>query len=115
MKIEFMNKYYKSIANHITPFAMSLLKSISVKSKLNRVRVAFLLLLLSIFVNVEAATYYSRNTGNWNSNTTWSTTSGGSAVGTGVFPGASDNVVIEGGFNVTLTTNASCSSVTFTT
>jgi surface protein len=50
-------------------------------------------------------TYYSRATGNWDTNTTWSATSGGVAVAVGSMPipvGAT--VVIERGF--TVTTNA---------
>lgn len=47
-------------------------------------------------------TYYSRTTGNWNSNTTWSTEGcGGAAVGAGVYPTVTDNVVICNGNTVT--------------
>lgn len=73
------------------------------------------LILMLFFFNASNATaYFSRLSGNWNSNTTWSLTSGGGAVGTGVFPIAGDTVTIEGGFNVTLTANAACASITFT-
>jgi hypothetical protein len=73
--------------------------------------VVIVLLLFTVsFAN--AATYYSRATGNWNSNTTWSLTSGGGAVGAGIFPIAGDVVIIQGGFNVTVNiSNAACSSV----
>lgn len=78
-------------------------------------KMLILVVFILIGISSNAATYYSRATGNWSSNTTWSLTSGGSAVGTGVFPIAGDAVTIEGGFNVTLTANAACASVTFTT
>ncbi len=41
-----------------------------------------------------AATYYAIASGNWNVNTTWSLTSGGGAVGVGVWPVAGDTVSI---------------------
>jgi len=59
-------------------------------------------------------TYYSRATGNWNVNTTWSFSSGGAAVGNGIYPLTGDIVNIEGGFTVTVTTNAACSTIVFT-
>jgi len=47
-------------------------------------------------------TYYSRATGNWNSNTTWSTAGCGEAsVGAGIYPTATDNVIICSSNNVT--------------
>jgi hypothetical protein len=60
----------------------------------------------------SSVTYYSIANGNWNANTTWSTTSGGSAVPSGVYPLGGDNVVIERGYTVTVAANAACSSVT---
>ncbi|MEI6678011.1 MAG: cadherin-like domain-containing protein, partial [Mariniphaga sp.] len=78
-------------------------------------KMLILVVFILIGISSNAATYYSRATGNWSSNTTWSLTSGGAAVGTGVFPIAGDAVTIEGGLNVTLTANAACASVTFTT
>ena len=59
----------------------------------------------------EAVTYYSRTTGNWNSNSTWSTSSGGSAGS--AFPVAGDIVIIERGYTVTVTADALCTSITF--
>ena len=62
--------------------------------------------------SVSAATYYSRASGNWNTNTTWSLTSGGSAVGSGVYPVAGDTVIIERTYTVTNNiANAACASV----
>ena len=58
-----------------------------------------------------AATYYSRANSDWNVNTTWSTTSGGSAVGAGIYPVAGDTVIIEGSFTVTVSATEACGSV----
>lgn len=60
-------------------------------------------------------TYYIRANGNWNSNTTWSLTSNGGAVGVGEFPVSGDNVIIERGRTVTVTADAACASITFGT
>ncbi|MBL7845817.1 MAG: hypothetical protein JNL40_00005, partial [Cyclobacteriaceae bacterium] len=72
-------------------------------------------LAISAFVfiafSAEAVTYYSRATGNWNNNNTWSLTSGGAAVGPGIFPVAGDIVFIEGGFIVTVNVPSACASV----
>lgn len=55
-----------------------------------------------IIIAASRITYYSRVTGNWNSNTTWSTEGcGGAAVGAGVYPTVTDNVVICNGNTVT--------------
>ena len=53
--------------------------------------------------NANAATYFSRATGEWSTNTTWSLSSGGAAVGAGIYPLAGDIVYIEGGFTVSST------------
>ena len=71
-----------------------------------------LFMLLSVF-NAQAANRYAVVTGNWNSTATWSATSGG--TGGASVPVAGDAVYIEGGHNVTITANAGCSSVSFTT
>ncbi len=65
---------------------------------------------------VGQTTYYSRATGGWTTNTTWSLTSGGLAVGAGIFPVAGDIVNIEGGFNVNIpaSTNAACATINIT-
>lgn len=80
--------------------------------------VVFLIVLAGLLVgagNVNGTTYYSKATGNWNTNTTWSLTSGGSAVPTGVFPVAGDVVNIESGYTVTVTVDAACASLNFST
>lgn len=82
-----------------------------------QIAIAFLLIITASVAN--AATYFSIATGNWNTNTTWSLTSGGAAVGAGVFPVAGDIVNIEGNDIVTIPAgfSAFCTTlnVTFTT
>ena len=57
-------------------------------------------------------TFYSRATGNWTANTTWSFTSGGGAVGAGIYPQAGDNVIVERTFTVTVNiSNAECATL----
>ncbi len=74
---------------------------------------AFILSLLLLVSSYSAqAARYSVASGNWSSTSTWSATSGGTA-GASV-PVAGDTVTIQGGFNVTLTANAACKSITFT-
>ena len=68
----------------------------------------------SFTVTHNNTTYYSRITGNWNSNNTWSLIPGGSAVGTGIYPVAGDAVNIQLGNVVSLTADASCSTIAIT-
>jgi hypothetical protein len=72
-------------------------------------------LLLITKVNVNAATYYSIANGPWTTSSTWSLSSSGTAISSG-YPGAGDNVIIEGGKTVTIATtgveNLSASNVT---
>jgi hypothetical protein len=73
-----------------------------------------LLIGILLFTNsfLDAATYYSRQTGLWSANTTWSLASGGGAVGAGVYPVAGDIVIIERGWTVTVDlANTYCASV----
>ena len=74
----------------------------------NYTNFGLIILLLLISGVINATTYYSRATGNWNSNTTWSLTSGGSA-GTSI-PNANDIVYIEN--NKTVTLNANTANLT---
>ena len=48
--------------------------------------------------------YYSITNGPWTTSSTWSLTSGGAPISSG-YPGVSDTVIIEGGFNVTIAEN----------
>jgi len=56
-------------------------------------------------VSLNAATYTSVTSGNWNSPATWGSTS---------FPVAGDNVNIAAGHTITVTAAAACSNITFT-
>ena len=61
--------------------------------------------------------YWVGGSGNWNSTTKWSTTSGG-ASGASV-PTASDNAIFDANsaaahYTVTVTDNATCADLTFT-
>lgn len=59
-------------------------------------------------------TYYSRQTGNWNANTTWSTVTYGNATNNGTFPVAGDIVNIGGGnFTITVNVASACGSLSF--
>lgn len=73
----------------------------------NKANTFMIILFLLFTLNIYAANRYSVATGNWNSTSTWSATSGGSS-GASV-PAAGDNVTIEGGYTVTL--NASTASL----
>ncbi|OYU97202.1 MAG: hypothetical protein CFE21_02615 [Bacteroidetes bacterium B1(2017)] len=72
-----------------------------------------LILLLILSQPSQAATFYSRATGNWNTTSTWSNTSGGSAASS--LPTSSDNVVIERSFTVTVNSSATCANLTLGT
>ena len=73
----------------------------------------FLAVVLSFFYfSLFAADRYSVATGNWNSTSTWSASSGGASGAS--FPVAGDNVFLENGYTVTVTANAACSNITFT-
>ena len=63
--------------------------------------------------SLYAANRYAVANGNWNSTSTWSATSGGSS-GASV-PVNGDNVYIERGYTVTVTANAACSNLYFST
>lgn len=58
--------------------------------------------------------YYSRQTGPWNSNTTWSTVTYGNATNLGTFPVAGDVVNVGGGdFIITVNVNSACASLNY--
>jgi len=66
----------------------------------------------AITITIGGNTFYSRASGAWNVNTTWSPTGFGGASGTGT-PTASDLVYIGGGFTVTVTGAENCSTLFF--
>jgi hypothetical protein len=59
-------------------------------------------------------TYFTRQTGDWNQTTTWSTVAFGDPTNTGTFPVAGDIVNVGGGVTVTVTAPAACASLSFT-
>ncbi len=66
-------------------------------------------------VTVAGETFYSRQSGNWNDNNTWSFTPTGPAVGAGVFPGVDDIVIMQlANTTVTVTADAFCGTLRFT-
>lgn len=67
--------------------------------------------LFVIFSGVNAQVRYAVSDGNWNSTSTWATSSGG-PPGASV-PSAATSVYIMGGIDVTVTADAACISVTF--
>lgn len=72
-----------------------------------------LCILITFSLSSFAATYYSRTTyGNWNSNTSWSLTCGGASVGAGIFPLASDDIIICTGKSIVVNVNANCNNIT---
>ena len=83
-----------------------------IESKAKFCLLIFFLIIGGMF-STFAATFYSRISGNWNSASTWSSTSGGSAGTT--TPGSTDNVYIERGYTVTVTANAACTNLYFST
>jgi hypothetical protein len=79
-------------------------------------KIAIVLFALLLVTSVATATtYYSRASGNWNINTTWSTVSYASSTNTGTYPLAGDIVNIGGDRTVTVTAEAACSTITFAT
>ncbi|MDP5097386.1 MAG: hypothetical protein NWP90_06880, partial [Flavobacterium sp.] len=65
-------------------------------------------LFLFSFGIINATEYYMITTsGNWDANTTWSLSSNGPAVGVGVYPGAGDDVIIDGSVQRKLFVNIS--------
>jgi hypothetical protein len=73
------------------------------------------LLLFATVITANAAPYFwiGGSTGNWNSATNWSATSGG-AAGT-LVPGANDDVTFDNGLTIALTYDASGLSIGFKT
>src|SRR3954451_25287104 len=59
------------------------------------------LFFLFISTQANATVYYSPASGPWTTSSTWSLSSGGAAISSG-FPDAGDDVIIEGGYTVTI-------------
>ncbi|MCJ7448505.1 MAG: hypothetical protein MUO72_12520 [Bacteroidales bacterium] len=64
-------------------------------------------------LSVIAADRYSVATGDWNVTSTWSATSGG--AGGASIPVAGDNVIIEGGYSITVDAASACNNITIAT
>lgn len=71
-----------------------------------------IVVLLSMFYESSAITYYSRQTGLWSANTTWSTVTYGNATNTGTYPKAGDVVMIGNGHNISVNLNTTTGSIT---
>ncbi len=72
------------------------------------------LLVLSLFcihTTSFALTYYTRASGNWNQNSTWSTNAYGSPINLGTFPVAGDIVYIGDGYTINITSNIACATL----
>lgn len=74
--------------------------------------VSIILFLLLLGSQVKAITYYSRQSGVWNQNSTWSTVSYGNVVNSGTFPKRGDIVFIGDGHTITMNINAVTASIT---
>ncbi|MBS1680932.1 MAG: hypothetical protein JST48_04405 [Bacteroidetes bacterium] len=70
--------------------------------------------LITVTTVAPAQTYYSRQTGNWSSPTTWSTVTYGNATNTGTIPVVGDIVNIGGGdFTIAVDVNSACASMNY--
>ncbi len=94
--------------------AISASLSITYRHLLNLTKCFVLLLILISSLNVsgQGNTYYSRTTGNWNVNTTWSTNQNGNPQAN-QFPKSGDIVYIQKNHTVTINSNAECKTITF--
>ncbi len=72
-----------------------------------------ILLFAGLSGGLNAATYYTRATGNWNATATWSTAACSGAAAAAV-PGTGDDVIICTGHTITLNTTGSIASLSLT-
>ena len=70
------------------------------------------LLVLSFLSESNARTYYSRQSGLWSVNTSWSTVTYGSPVNAGTYPQRGDVVFIGDGHNISMNVNSVTASIT---
>ncbi len=59
----------------------------------------------------QAFTYYSRNSGPWNLNSSWSTVAYGNATNTGTYPKTGDIVNIGNGYTISISSSVSCATL----
>lgn len=71
-----------------------------------------LLIFMAYFHESDAINYYSRQSGLWSVNSTWSTVGHGSFVNTGTYPGKGDVVLIGDNHNVSMNVNSITASIT---
>lgn len=81
---------------------------------LNTVRKSgwIILILMSFFYESRAINYYSRQSGLWSVNSTWSTVAYGSPVNTGTYPKRGDVVFIGDGHDISMNVNSVTASIT---
>jgi hypothetical protein len=71
-----------------------------------------LFVLMLFFYESNAITYYSRQSGLWSVNSSWSTVAYGNATNTGTYPRNGDIVFIGDGHNISMNVNSITASVT---
>ncbi len=93
-----------------------LVRGIAMHTYIKTTFIFFLIAVTSVIIFIpsrtEAAAFSSRATGDWSASATWTLTSGSDADGV---PDADDDVTLVGGYNVTVSGNAACTSITFST
>src|SRR5258708_39591661 len=80
-------------------------------ANLHSIKFGIALLAISLLACVNGfgqATFYSSATGNWSNSGTWTINSGSDADGV---PDANDDVIVRGGFTVTVNANSSCNTL----
>src|SRR5258705_8927604 len=85
----------------------------AISFKNNKYWVVSLIAFLFSIEMASATTYFTRQTGSWNVNSTWSTVAFGNATNAGTFPVAGDIVNIGGTVTITVTVASACTSITF--
>lgn len=70
------------------------------------------IVLMSLFYESSAINYYSKQSGLWSVNSTWSTVGHASLVNTGTYPRKGDVVFIGDGHNVSMNVNSVTASIT---
>ncbi len=70
------------------------------------------LMLMALFYESDAINYYSRQSGLWSVNSSWSTVGHGSFINTGTYPAKGDVVFIGDGHNISMNVNSITASIT---
>ena len=69
-------------------------------------------MLMALFYESDAINYYSRQSGLWSVNSSWSTVGHGSFINTGTYPAKGDVVFIGDGHNISMNVNSITASIT---